>query len=309
MKYFILNLFLTFLVILSSEGAATEENNLFHKIQPNKIWDIKNGNFISEKDFIRKLGSNYNLLLGIDDKNPEHYQSANRVIRKLSENNHKPIILLGNVERSKQNAFAIFASRQKDPTKIYTATGLDMLLDWQNNGQASWAVVRPVFDVALEKRLSLEAVNFSRYEIGKIHKDGLMGLPEDIKASVISLLSDPLPDSNMNIIKKAIKAHYCLPLPPEVVDKLSLIQRAQNSLFALNLSHKETQTTILIAQKDHIAKATGIPFYLHKLDPDRGNISLTLIEIAPDIDIATISQSDVDFIWFTRKNENSLHCP
>ncbi len=309
MKYLILNLFLTFLVILSSEGAPKEEHNFSHKIQPNKIWDIKNGNFISEKDFIRKLGSNYNLLLGIDDKNPEHYQIASTVIRKLSEDKHKPRILLGNVERNKQNAFAIFASRQKDPTKIYTATGLDMLLDWQNNGQVSWAVARPVFDVALEKRLSLKAANFSRYEIGQIHKDGLMGLPEDIKASVMPLLSGPLPDSHMNKMRQEIKAHYCLPLPPEDEDKLSLIHRAQNSLFALNLSHKETQATILIAQKDHIAKATGIPFYLHKLDSDRGNISLALIESSPDIDTTTLAQSDVDFIWFTRKRQKSPHCP
>jgi uncharacterized iron-regulated protein len=257
-----------------------------------KIWDTAQEKYISEKTLIKKLGNKPHILIGIRTDNPAHHKLTARLIGKLDTSGKSPVILLGNVERDKQNAFAIFRKRNENLEQPYDATGLDMLLDWHNSGQPAWASVRPVFDLAMLKKYPLVARAFSRYEVGQIQRDGLKSLPGDGEEKLRPILSEPLPENINNEFSMEIDRDYCGLLPPKAAARQILIRRAQNGLFALNIIKAGQKTAILITEQKYIGKNTGIPRSLVKLTGKNNHISLLFTG-------ERRNNQQTDFIWQT----------
>lgn len=255
-----------------------------------KIWDVTGQKYISEKTLMHSLKQSQNILLGIRTDNGQHYKLAARLIGKLAEAGRDPVIILGNVARNKQNAFAIFAQRHQKSKQVYDATGLDMLLNWAKSGQPEWTIVRPLFDMAMLKRLPLKASGFSRFEIGQIHHDGLGGLPQDIKRQLLPLMSQSISQK----AESQIRQDYCGNLPPKVLERLALIHRAQNGLFALDMTEANHETAVLIAPQKYIVKDTGVPRILQKIGDTDKNITLSFVESGQNI-----KDRQVDYIWYS----------
>jgi len=257
-----------------------------------RIWDRSNQKFISEQRLMDRLAQARNILMGLQTDNPAHYKIAAGIIAKLAAAGRQPTLLLGTIERSKQNAFAIFARRHRKPSEIYDATGLDMLLDWPHSGLADWATVRPVFDVAMLKKLPLRAVAFSRYEIGRLYHDGPGGPPEDV------------PEAVKKRMAAEINKAYCTVLPPEVTDRLIMIDRAQSRLIARAIKESGTGTAILVGPEKYILQGSGVPSYLAKLKAGGRTVSLLFSESGQrpgQRPGQKILNPEVDFIWFTDK--------
>ncbi|PCI48670.1 MAG: hypothetical protein COB49_05810 [Alphaproteobacteria bacterium] len=169
-----------------------------------------------------------------------------------------------------------------------------MLLDWSRSAQANWAIARPVFDVAMLRKLRLRAIGFSRYEIGELHRGKL---PDDVK-------SDLLPLSKIKPqVALEIQRAYCGRLPPDVLAKFIMIRHAQDGLFALALSEGSPERAILIASRQHVIKDTGVPLYLDKLGETGRTVSLSFVETGQDI-----ADEQVDFIWYTEKTSQPDPC-
>jgi len=257
-----------------------------------KIWDVAQEKYISEKTLIRKLGNKPHILMAIRNDNASHHKLAARLIEKLGTSGKTPVILLGNVERDKQNAFAIFRKRNENLDQPYDATGLDMLLDWHNSGQPGWAIVRPVFDLAMLKKYPLVASAFSRYEVGQIQRDGLKGLPIDSAEKLRSILSEPLPGKIKDEFSTEISQDYCGLLPAKAAARQILIRRAQNGLFALNIIKAGPNTAILITEQRYVGKNTGIPRSLTTLTGKNNHISLLFTG-------EQRNNPQADYIWHT----------
>ncbi len=274
------------------------------------IWDVAGQKFISENILLKKLETKKIILLGARLDNPAHNQLAAHILKNLARAGRKPHILLGHVERNKQNAFAIYLQRHPDPSKEFDASGLDMLLDWSHSGQPGWSIVRPVFDMAMLKKLPLKAVNFSRYEVGQLHREDLGGLPGDVRPDLLPLLLSPLPKMIKTRLIEEIEKVYCGNLPPESLEKLTLIHRARNGLFALNITQLTSEpgdrTAVLIAPQKHILKNSGVPRWLDRMGGQKQVISLAFVEAGQSkpsfqkIKAQKLKES-VDFIWFTAK--------
>ncbi|VAV92238.1 hypothetical protein MNBD_ALPHA02-893 [hydrothermal vent metagenome] len=257
-----------------------------------KIWDVAQEKYISEEILLTKLSNKPHILIGIRNDNARHHRLAARLIKKLATSGKEPVILLGNVERDRQNAFAIFRKRNKNLEQPYDATGLDMLLDWRRSGQPNWAIIRPVLDMAMLEKYALVASSLSRYEVGQIQHDGLKGLPEDIAEKLRPILSEPLPEEIRREFSAEIKKEYCSSLPPKAVARQILIRRIQNGLLALNIVAAKQKTAILITEQKYIGKNTGVPRSLAKLTGKDNHISLLFMEKPPN------NQQD-DYIWHT----------
>ncbi|NOZ67152.1 MAG: ChaN family lipoprotein [Alphaproteobacteria bacterium] len=258
-----------------------------------KIWDVAQEKYISEKTLIKKLGNKPHILMAIGNDNASHHKLAARLIEKLDISGKTPVILLGNVERDKQNAFAIFRKRNKVAEQPYDATGLDMLLDWRRSGQPDWAIARPLFDMAIRKEYALMASRLSRYEVGQIQLDGIKGVPEDIAEKLRPILSEPLPEKIKDEFSAEINKEYCNSLPPKAVARQILIRRTQNGLFALNMIKAKQKTAFLITERKYMGKNTGIARSLAKLTEKSTPISLLFTEGQP-------TNAQVDFIWQTK---------
>ncbi|MBL4801751.1 MAG: ChaN family lipoprotein [Emcibacter sp.] len=255
---------------------------------------MANQKYISQSALLDRLGQSQNILLGIRPDNIRHHELAAKVIENLDKTGLKPVILLGNVEHDKQNAFAIFNQRHQNSSLEHDATGLDMLLDWSKSGQSNWAIVRPVFDMAMLRQLSLRAGLFSRYEIGQIYRNGLDGLPQNMADRLRPLLIRPLSDKIRIALNKQTRAEHCGKMPPEIIKKFTTLTRAQNSLFALKMATEGARTQILIASERNILKDIGVPRILDSLmGPDK-TISLLFLETGQDM-----PKGKVDYIWHT----------
>lgn len=264
---------------------------LFHvphaMAQSGKIWHVAGQKFISHKVLVKNLMRSDKILIGLQQDNPAHHMRAAKIIENLVKKGKKPVILLSNVERSKQNAFAIFTQRHRKTDQNYDATGLDMLLEWSDSGPLAWHIARPVFDMAMVKKLPLKAVNFSRYEIGQLHQGDL---PQDVKKGLLPLLKIKTQ------IEQDMSTIHCDVLPPEVLAKFALIHRARNGLFALSIADIRPEMAVLITDQDHIYKDTGVPRYLSELPGAGKSISLLFVETGQDM-----SDRQVDYIWYTKK--------
>ncbi len=262
-----------------------------------KIWYVAGQKFISENSLTKHLARSQNILLGLRMDNPDHHVKAAKIIGNLAKKGQKPVILLSYVERNKQNAFAIFTQRHKNSLHNNDATGLDMLLDWSSSGQSDWPIVRPVFDMAMLRKLPLKAINFSRYEIGELHRKDLGGLSDDVKSDLM-----PLIKIKTKIMQELGKA-FCQDLPTEVLAKFAMIHRAQNGLFALAIAETGPEKAVLIAARKHVIKDTGVPYILGKLAGTDKSISLAFAEVGQDM-----QAENVDYIWYTKKIPPTKTC-
>ncbi|MBL4612517.1 MAG: ChaN family lipoprotein [Emcibacter sp.] len=259
-----------------------------------KIWDVAEQKYISEKSLMDRLGQSRHILLGVQTDNKHHHELAAKIIETLDKAGRNPVILLGNVERSKQNAFAIFTQRHQNSPQVYDATGLDMLLGWADSGAGHWSVVKPLFDMAMLRKLPLIASGLSRYELGEIYRDGPKGLPQDMTSTLRPLLTTPLPKQTAIQMTKDINREYCGTLPPNVVEKFIAASRAQNGLIALNMAATNPKTAVLVASSKHIIRDTGVPRILNELMGKSKIITLLFGEKGQDI-----PSGQVDYIWYS----------
>ena len=324
MKY---HLFILLLSLTISIAVGAEEKDVLHSERMpsyEKIWDVKNQNFIARQIFFKHLNHAQIILLGLRQDNPQHHIHAANMIRQLIKPHSKPSIFLSNIARSKQNAFAIFTQQQHRrhhpqqhlaqqhlaSTTEYDATGLDILLNLP--AQSDWKIIRPVFDVAMLKKLPLKAINLSRYEIGQIHHKGLSGLPHDVKGGLTALLAGPLTEKHQTRLNEEIAKDFCGSLPPKIMEKFALIKRVQRGIFAQELAKSSEKNTpekaILISSPQHIMKQTGVPYYLEKNTIKDTTISVLFLETGKEIISPKTLNIDVDFIWFTPKEARASPC-
>ncbi len=284
MKYFLCIFLIT--SFFSMASADAKEN----------IWDVKRQQFISKESLYQKIFTAQNILLGIEQDNPQHHKLVASILKKLVFKNRKPILLLGNIERDKQNAFAIFRQRHLGNSEKYNATGLDMLLSWATSGQPKWSIVSPPFHMAMLKNIPLIAAAFSRYETGNFHRNN--SLPDDIKDDLLPLLAKPVPENVKHSFKAEITKSYCIELPPKVMERTILLERGQNGLFALEI-HKlnrmqPTATTVLLTGQKNILTDIGVPVFLDQLKSKGKTISLSFME-----ENNVSLQQNIDYVWYT----------
>lgn len=266
-----------------------------------KIWDTAQEKYISEEILLTKLANKPHILIGIRNDNARHHRLAARLIKKLATSGKEPVILLGNVERDRQNAFAIFRKRNKSLEQPYNATGLDMLLDWRRSGQPNWAIARPLFDMAMLNGYALMASRLSRYEVGQIQHDGIKGVPEDIAEKLRPILFESLPEKIKDEFSAEINKEYCNSLPLKSVARQILIRRIQNGLFALNMIKAGRKTAILITEQKYMGKNIGIARSLAKLTEKNTPISLLFTE-------GPSTNAQFDYIWQTDGPSRPVPC-
>ena len=287
MKHNNIIIFFIFSILCQVPAAQTKE----------KIWDFSARKNIPEKLFFTDISQNKIILINGESDNPDHYRLKTDIIQALIHRRKPLTLFFGDIERSKQNAFHIFRQKYLNTETTYDATGLDILLDWPHTGRPKWRLVKPVFDLAMIKKLPIKAVKLSRYDMGLIFNQGKTGLPEDLKGQLLPLLSQKLPEKITAHQKAIIVKKFCATLPEETINKLSLSDQIQAAYLAHSLSKlPENSSGVLITGEDHWTKNSALTHYLTKLGlQDR----VIIIEFNDTGKKHPQPELSVDYIWYT----------
>ena len=289
-----------------------------------RIWDVRAQSFISRTDLVDRLKKARFVLLGEVHDNREHHNRQTELLDKLTGGGHDRAVVFEMVERNKQNVFAIFRSRFTSPTMEnipapYDATGLEILLDWEASGWPDWNWYKPLFDIAMEKNLPMGAGGLSRHDVGAVHKQGLAGLPADLKAQLTPYLEIDWPEELEQESRREIKEGHCNALPDSVLPAFTLIQRLRDASLAQSLVEQASLSpsgqAVLIAGNGHVRTDLGVPYYLNKSSVGGQVLSLGQIEAQPDLKKAAdyaatrgMERLPYDFVIFSEAAEREDPC-
>tara|TARA_B100001939_G_scaffold348114_1_gene372769 strand:+ start:16058 stop:17068 length:1011 start_codon:yes stop_codon:yes gene_type:complete len=317
-------LLLLMIFVLSSAPGATAESPPLE----GTIWDVREGREISREELIKKLRPARFILLGERHDNIRHHQHQAWLIDKLSQTDRRFALVFEMVERHKQNAFALFAQRfrpgrgQQAPQR-HDATGLNLFLDWDNSGWPDWSFYKPLFDIAYLKGLALGAAGLSRHEIGRMHQQGLEGIPEELRAPLLPYLKKPLPPALDHRLRQTIVTGHCNTLPETAVTRFMEIQRTRDAFMAWALQKHEKEFArdgaILIAGNGHVRQDLGVPYYLRGMKAEGKILSLAFLEA--DVEKNSLAEYTGnpeenhlpynyiwDYIWFTAQQPRPDPC-
>lgn len=298
-----------FCLLLNGFGLAAFAGN------KDQIWSPSQQRFISEKQLIQKLRQSRYIILGENHDNPAHHRLQAHLMKQVLKSGRRPAVVFEMLDRDKQNAITIFKKRfvstapiSNDPLpQRHDATGLDVLLDWQNSGWPDWQMYKPLFDIAFLNELPIGASNFSRYDIGQMHQKGFDGMPTELASILRPLLDKKMPDPLLNVLSDDIREGHCNMLPDNLIPRFVDIQRARDAAFAYAMIEQETkhQTdgAILITGNGHARREIAVPRYLNDLREDARVIAIGLIarseSAAPDLDNEDLKY--FDYVWFTEE--------
>ncbi|WP_417316907.1 ChaN family lipoprotein [Emcibacter sp.] len=288
-----------------------------------KIWDTKQQAFIAEKQLLNHLKKMRFVLLGEVHDNKSHHDRQAKLLERLIGSGQARAVVFEMVDRSKQNAFAIFRGRFQTPgpdteSVRHDATGLEILLDWKNSGWPNWDWYKPLFDIAMLKNLPLGAGGLSRHDVGAVHKQGLAGLSPDLREILSPWLDIEWPDNLEQRSRREIREGHCNALPENILPAFSLIQRLRDASMSQSLMEQSLKSldgqAILIAGNGHVRNDMAVPYFLLKRGAD-SVASVGMLEIRKELqkpsDYARIYDLDglpFDFVIFTKAAEREDPC-
>ena len=289
-----------------------------------KIWDVQDQSFISRDRLIEQLNRARFVLLGEIHDNKLHHDRQAGLLDKLTGSDRKRAVVFEMAERSKQNAFAIFRSRFASPEPggsphRHDASGLEVLLDWEHSGWPDWTWYKPLFDIAMEKELPIGAGGLSHHDVGAVHKQGLGGLPADLRAAFSPYLNIDWPDELEQQSQQEIMEGHCNALPDRVLPRFSLIQRLRDASLSQSLVEQAGLSpigkAILIAGNSHVRRDLGVPYYLVKSGVEGTVLSVGQVEVQPGLETPTdyaavqgVKRLPYDFVIFSEATDRDNPC-
>ncbi|WP_321394728.1 ChaN family lipoprotein [Emcibacter sp.] len=290
-----------------------------------KIWDVGRQKIISENDLEKELKNSRFVLLGEVHDNRHHHELQAKLLDRLTGSGRDRAVVFEMVERNKQNAFKIFRSRFNSvgpadtSFRRHDASGLEILLDWQNSGWPDWSWYKPLFDIAMRNNLPLGAGGLSRFDVGAVHKQGLAGLSPALREKLAPWLAVEWPDSLNERLLAEIRQGHCNALPEDILPPFVLIQRLRDASLGQSLTEQAanvaSHAAILIAGNGHVRNDMAVPYYLRKMNIGGSIATVGFIEVTPGSSQPTdyaaqygLKKLPYDFVWFTEVAKREDPC-
>ena len=285
-----------------------------------KIWSVKEQQFIDPQSLTQAVLSSRVLLLGETHDNAVHHQLQSKIIASLLSYNHKPAVafeMLNRVQQDKIDQFQLHFSESGD------VDAFAKVINWEQSGWPDWPYYRPVFSTTLEAGLPVIGANFNHKLIRRAIKEG----PQVMEPRYQALLADNQYDENTRAeLEAEIFAAHCDMLSEKHLPPMLMAQQLRDISMSQILLNKQTADGIvLIAGSGHVRNDYGVPYYLRAAlsgpsqaqdKPETGTIlSLAFIEVSegafnPEDYAAEWNHEHLpfDYVWFTAKAAREDQC-
>lgn len=233
-----------------------------------KIWDVKNRQFISRAEFQRRILSSEYLLLGERHDNPIHHEYQAWVIRQLQHANKHASV-----------AFEMIDERQGQLLAKHRIASADEMITLLNRVKTHWYYeqrYKGVFEAVIKAGFPIVPANLNRQRLKQLTAKGEKGLP---KAYRKMLSQVPLSKSHTLSLQKEIKSSHCNMLGDKMVAKLMLSQRLRDAVMAHSLSKIRSPVKVFVAGAGHVRRDRGVPLYLEQLNHNAKQLALGFTEV------------------------------
>lgn len=259
-----------------------------------KIWDTREGRWITETDLHARLATAPLIVLGEIHDHPVHHQIQTRLIEGLARQGPPRTLLLEMLTTEEQPALANYL--REHPTD---AGALGAEVQWEERGWPDWSLYRPVVQAALDARMPLAPADLPRGIIKQVAKDGIDVLAPEVQAELAIETAFPAPLEDA--LAALLSAAHCDALPPTALPGMVAAQHVRDAYMARQLLTRATAGGgVLLTGNGHLDRRWGVPAFVRRQADDTEVTTVALIETAAEDPAPALSASSgYDFIWFT----------
>lgn len=273
-----------------------------------KIWDQRAQRFTDEATLASAVSGAEFAILGEVHDNPDHHAVQARLVAAIGAA-RRPALAFEMLEEDEQPAVdAALARDPGDPDAVARA------VDWEHSGWYSFSMYRPIFAAGLKVGMPIVAANLPVKVAKDVAFQGAAALPEDVRAAVER--AGPLSPEAVASWRAEMKSSHCdAPMPDEILDRLSLAQRARDAQMALRMSGASAPGAVLITGNGHARTDRAVPAVLGREAAGRAVIAVGVLEVqeqllepaqyAKDLGAATLP---FDLVVFTPATEREDPC-
>ena len=242
----------------SSGGTGPRWQSPKHQDHPltGRIWDTRQGAFISEAALAEAVRGADFVLLGETHDNPDHHLLQARLVTQAAADGRKPALAFEMLNVAEQVAVdqALLES-PGDPDAVARA------VSWDQSGWPAFALYRPIFEAGLRAQLPIVAANLPREQLRRVMREGLDAVDPTLRARLER--EPPLSDAALAALREEMRVAHCGHLPEGMMEGFVTAQRLRDAQMSLRMVDAGGEAgAVLIAGSGHVRKDRGVPTWL-----------------------------------------------
>ena len=265
-----------------------------------KVFDGQGSEASLDAIKVRAAAARY-VMLGEIHPNPDHHTLQAEVLRHMIEAGRKPAVVFEMVDRSQQPVLDHFMANP--PASM---AELASRLEWQSSGWPDFAMYQPLFELALQHKLSLRAGNLDKATVRRL--GGRVGAALTGTERSALGLEEPLPEAAGTALLDVIRTSHCNMLPDTVLPMMRDIQRARDFVMAdAMLNAANTDGAVLICGAGHARLDWGAGRIVNQAAPGQ-LASIAFAEAAEGLTKQDIDLAAHHFTLLTPRTDITDHC-
>lgn len=284
-----------FLALASgSVGAACAPlpDTFFDAPPAGQVWDSARLRFAPPAEVERAVARADIALLGETHDNPRHHAIQLRLLRAAVAAGRRPAVAFEQIDAQWQGELDAAIARGASASALAAAGHVST--GW------SWPLYAPIAGFALESRLPIVAIGFSRERARRVVAEGFSALgPGEAARLALEGRWDAL--RNAHLRREIVEGHCGEDGP--IVDKLVLAQRARDAVMADRILAHAGDGVVAILGRGHARADIAVPLYIAARAGGRRGVSVGIAETRPGArrpeDYPETAPGRFDFVWFT----------
>jgi uncharacterized iron-regulated protein len=230
-------------------------------------------------DVASALSSHGAVLLGEAHDDPAHHRLQAAMVKEFANKGEKGAgIVFEQIREDQQPGLDRFIDLARSDARKGTVASLKRLIDWDKSGWPK-AIYDPLFKSVISAKLAIYPGNVSREAIMKTAKEGESSLSDGERQRLA--LDRPL-DTELDAASlKEIEEAHCGAIPKSAFGGMAYAQRYRDASLAdalLKASNRHGGA-VLIAGTTHVRTDRGVPWYIHRREPQKKVVSVTFVEV------------------------------
>jgi uncharacterized iron-regulated protein len=259
------------------------------------------------------------VLLGEVHDNPEHHAVRGDILwprleQMSSTRGLHPAAVFEHIRTSQQAALHSFHAKAARGRRSRRAPDLLRALDWKASGWPAAEMFYPLFDAALTAKQPIHPGNVVRERMRALVRGEAP--PEDEEIPRLKLAQD-LPLALLDALTEELAGSHCGMLPASALGSMGLAQRYTDAHLAEALvkAADKHHGAFLLAGNGHVRTDRAVPWYVHRLAPQKKTLAVMLLEVedgkndaAAYLTRAPDGAAAVDYVMFTPRHERPDPC-